>query len=103
VTLCGYAGLLLAPTSAPALWALLMGVGQGASFPLALTMIVLRSGSAQLTPGLSTHVQCVGYLLAAAGPFAIGALHDATGSWTAPLVVMGAMLRPPAVSGVFAR
>jgi CP family cyanate transporter-like MFS transporter len=99
VTLCGYAGLLLAPTGAPALWALLMGLGQGASFPLALTMIVLRSGSAQLTPGLSTHVQCVGYLLAAAGPFAIGALHDATGSWTAPLIVMVALLGPQAVSG----
>ena len=99
VTLCGYGGLLLAPAGAPVLWALLIGLGQGACFPLALTMIVLRSGSAQLTPGLSTHVQCVGYLLAAAGPFAIGALHDATGSWTASLIVLVVLLAGQAVSG----
>ena len=100
VTLCGYGGLLLAPTSAPVLWALLIGLGQGACFPLALTMIVLRSGSAQQTAGLSTHVQCVGYLLAAAGPLTIGALHDATGSWTAPLIVLIVVLIPQAVTGV---
>jgi len=100
VTLVGYAGLLLAPAGAPELWAVLIGFGQGASFPLALTMIVLRSGSAQLTSALSTHVQGGGYLLAAAGPFLFGALHDATGSWTASIVVLMAALVPQALTGV---
>ena len=100
VTLFGYGGLLLAPASAPVLWAVLIGLGQGASFPLALTMIVLRSGSAQLTAGLSTHVQCVGYLLSAAGPLTIGALHDATGSWTASLIVLIVVLAPQAATGI---
>ena len=100
VTLFGYSGLLLAPASAPVLWAVLIGFGQGACFPLALTMIVLRSGSAQLTAGLSTHVQCVGYLLAAAGPLTIGALHDATGSWTASLIVLIVVLAPQAATGI---
>jgi MFS transporter, CP family, cyanate transporter len=99
ITLVGYGGLLLAPSSAPALWALLIGLGQGACFPLALTMIVLRSGSARITAGLSTHVQCVGYLLAAAGPFVIGALHDASGSWTVSLLVLIAILVPQALCG----
>jgi CP family cyanate transporter-like MFS transporter len=99
ITLCGYAGLLLAPASAPALWAVLTGLGQGASFPLALTMIVLRSGSPQLTAALSTHVQCIGYLLAAAGPLAIGALHDASGAWTLPLIVLIVILMAQAVTG----
>ena len=99
ITLLGYFGLLLAPAGAPALWAILIGFGQGACFPLALTMIVLRSGSARLTAGLSTHVQCVGYLLAAAGPFVIGALHDATGSWSVSLIVLIAILVPLALSG----
>jgi CP family cyanate transporter-like MFS transporter len=99
ITLFGYGGLLLAPASAPVLWALLIGLGQGACFPLALTMIVLRSGSAHLTAGLSTHVQCVGYLLSAAGPLTIGALHDATGSWTASLVVLIVVLAPQAATG----
>ena len=100
ITLLGYGGLLLAPASAPVLWALLIGLGQGACFPLALTMIVLRSGSAHLTAGLSTHVQCVGYLLAAAGPLTIGALHDATGSWTASLIVLIVVLAPQAATGI---
>ena len=30
----------------------------------------------------------MGYLLAAVGPFAVGALHEATGSWTVPLVLL---------------
>ena len=100
VTALGYAGLLLAPASAPVLWALVLGIGQGACFPLALTMIVLRSGSAHLTAGLSTHVQSVGYLLAAAGPLTIGALHDATGSWTLSLIVLIFVLVPQAATGV---
>jgi len=100
VTLLGYGGLLLAPASAPELWAILIGFGQGASFPLALTMIVLRSGSAQLTSGVSTHVQGGGYLLAAAGPFLFGALHDATGSWTASIVLLMVALVPQALTGV---
>jgi CP family cyanate transporter-like MFS transporter len=100
VTLVGYGGLLLAPARAPELWAIVIGFGQGASFPLALTMIVLRSGSAQLTSALSTHVQGGGYLLAAAGPFLFGALHDATGSWTAPIVVLMVALVPQALTGV---
>ncbi|MGD0385167.1 MAG: MFS transporter [Solirubrobacteraceae bacterium] len=99
ITLVGYGGLLLAPAGVPALWAVLIGFGQGACFPLALTMIVLRSGSARLTAGLSTHVQCGGYLLAAAGPLVIGALHDASGSWTVSLIVLMAILVPQALCG----
>jgi CP family cyanate transporter-like MFS transporter len=100
VAALGFAGLLVAPATAPVLWSLLIGVGQGALFPLALTMIVLRSGVAHLTASLSTHVQCIGYLLAAVGPFAVGVLHDATGSWTAPVAVLLVLLAPQGVTGM---
>jgi CP family cyanate transporter-like MFS transporter len=90
----GMAGLLAAPAAAPVLWVVLIGLGQGALFPVALTLIVLRSGAAHVTASLSTHVQSIGYLLAASGPFAIGALHDATGSWTVPVAVLLAVLAP---------
>jgi len=96
----GYVGLLTAPASAPVAWALLIGVGQGACFPLALTMIVLRGGTTHVTAALSTHVQSVGYLISAIGPLASGALHDATGSWTATLVVLIALLVPQALTGL---
>lgn len=99
VTALGYVGLLVAPAGAPELWALLIGLGQGACFPLALTMIVLRSGTIDLTASLSTHVQSIGYLLAAAGPLAMGALHDATGSWTASIIVLIVLIAAQALTG----
>jgi MFS transporter, CP family, cyanate transporter len=65
----------------------------------ALTMIVLRSGTIDLTASLSTHVQSIGYLLAAAGPLAMGALHDATGSWTASILVLIVLIAAQALTG----
>src|SRR5690606_15313982 len=43
---------------------------------------------------LSGMAQTAGYLLAAAGPFLIGALHEASGSWSAPLLVLLIWLVP---------
>ncbi|PZS03876.1 MAG: MFS transporter [Pseudonocardiales bacterium] len=82
-----YAGLLLAPSGAPYLWALLLGLGGGA-FPLCLTLLGLRARTTASTNALSGFVQSVGYVVAAPGPFLVGALHDATGSWTPPLAVL---------------
>jgi CP family cyanate transporter-like MFS transporter len=96
----GWLGLLLAPTSVPYLWVVLLGIGQNAAFPLALTMIVLRGGTVASTAGLSTMVQTVGYLMAAAGPLVIGAVHDVSGSWTPALIVLLALLIPQTVMGL---
>ncbi|MEU8524892.1 MFS transporter [Streptomyces sp. NPDC048629] len=87
----GYAGLLVAPVQGAWLWAAVLGVGQGGAVGLALTLIVLRSGDAATASRLSGMAQTVGYLLAAGGPLAAGAVHQATGSWTVPiLLVLGA-------------
>lgn len=67
-----YVGLLVAPAAAPAVWAVLLGTGFGA-FPLALTLIGLRTTTPEGTSQLSTMTQGRGFLLAAAGPIAIGA------------------------------
>lgn len=98
----GWLGVILAPTAAPYLWVLLLGFGQQASFPLALTMIVLRGGALTSTAGLSTLVQSVGYLIAAVAPLAIGALHDLTGSWTPALIVVLGLLGPQLLFGMAA-
>jgi CP family cyanate transporter-like MFS transporter len=95
-------GVLIAPMSAPYLWAVLLGVGQNATFPLALTLIVLRGGTVASTAALSTLVQTVGYLIAAVAPLGIGALHDLSGSWTAPLIVLIALNLPQALVGLAA-
>jgi CP family cyanate transporter-like MFS transporter len=98
----GWLGILLAPTAAPYLWVVLLGVGQNASFPLALTLIVLRGGTVASTSGLSTLVQTVGYLIAAVAPLAIGAVHDVSGSWTPALIVLLALMVPQLVLGLAA-
>ena len=66
------------------MWAVVIGVG-ACTFPLILTMIGLRSRTPSGTAALSGFTQSAGYLLAAVGPFAVGALYDATGGWTVPL------------------
>lgn len=96
----GWLGVILAPTTAPFVWVVLLGLGQNALFPLALTLIVLRGGTLTSTAGLSTMVQTVGYLLAALAPLAVGAIHDATGSWTPALIVLLALLGPQLVMGL---
>lgn len=84
----GYAGLMVAPVQGAWLWAALLGVGQGGAVGLALTLIVLRTGDAVTASRLSGMAQTVGYLLAAAGPLAAGAVHQATGSWTVPIALV---------------
>jgi MFS transporter, CP family, cyanate transporter len=98
----GLAGILVAPMSAPYLWAVLLGLGQNSTFPLALMLIVLRGGSIATTEGLSTMSQSVGYVLAAIFPLAVGALHGAAGSWTPPLILLLALLAPQLAFGVAA-
>ncbi|MCI2416072.1 MFS transporter [Saccharopolyspora sp. K220] len=85
--LAGYAGLLFAPAAAPWLWVVLLASLHGA-FPLAVTLISLRAREASTATQLSGFVQSGGYVLAALGPLAIGALNDLTGGWTAPLLLL---------------
>lgn len=65
-------------------------------------MIVLRGGTVTSTAGLSTLVQTGGYLLAAFAPLAIGAVHDATGSWTTPVIMLLALLAPQTLTRILA-
>jgi CP family cyanate transporter-like MFS transporter len=96
----GWLGVILAPTSVPYLWVVVLGIGQNALFPLAMTLIVLRGGPVASTSALSTMVQTVGYLMAAGGPLAIGAVHDISGSWTPALLVLLGLLVPQTVIGL---
>jgi CP family cyanate transporter-like MFS transporter len=98
----GWLGILLAPMAAPVLWAILLGLGQNAVFPLALMLFVLRAGSVRVTEGLSTLAQSVGYLLAAAAPVAVGALHGLAHSWTPSVLLLLALLGPQFVLGLAA-
>lgn len=87
----GYLGLLLVPTAAPVVWVASAGLGP-LLFPLALVLINLRSTTPRSTVALSGFVQTVGYILGSVGPFVVGLLHDATGTWTVPLVFLLAVV-----------
>ncbi|HEX3617139.1 MAG TPA: MFS transporter [Solirubrobacteraceae bacterium] len=98
----GYTGLLVAPGSAIIVWCVVFGYGQGALLALALGYIVARSPDSQHAARLSTMAQSVGYLIASAAPFAMGALHGATGSWTLPVVMLLVSLVPMLLTGLVA-
>ncbi len=74
VTASGLWLLLQAPTTLRWPGALLLGLGQGANFSLALTLIVLRSGTSRLAGKLSGLAQGGGYTLAALGPLGVGVM-----------------------------
>jgi CP family cyanate transporter-like MFS transporter len=97
----GYVGLMVAPHAGAWVWAVVIGIGL-CTFPLILTMIGLRARTAIGTAALSGFTQSVGYLIAVIGPFGIGALYDATGSWTAPLALLLALSVPQLVVGLMA-
>ncbi|WP_371798308.1 hypothetical protein OG963_02990 [Streptomyces sp. NBC_01707] len=93
-------GLLVAHASAAHLCVLLLGFGQSGAFSLALLFIVLRAPDGRHAAQLSGMAQCYGYLLAAVGPLALGAAHQATGSWTLPLVLLLVLLVPQTAAGL---
>ena len=96
----GYLGLAFAPHGPAALvWALFVGAGMS-TFPLILTLIGLRARTAGGTAALSGFTQSAGYLLAIVGPFGVGVLHDLSGGWTLPLVVLTLINVPQLVVGL---
>jgi CP family cyanate transporter-like MFS transporter len=101
-TAIAIAGLIVAPSAAPLLWALLYGIGTGAAFPLSMTLVLQRSRDVAQTGRLSASAQSIGYLVAATGPLAVGLLHEATGGWTAGLVLLLVVVLAQAAVGVAA-
>ncbi len=100
VSLCYFAGVggFLAMPEAAVLWMVLLGLAQGAGLGLGLTFIVLRSPDAAHATKLSGMAQSWGYLFAAAGPLALGVLHDVTSAWIVPLLLLFVMLVPQAIT-----
>src|SRR5690606_13486647 len=86
LTAVGYLAVLLAPTTVPWLWMLVLGIGQGASFALALLIIALRPANPETVTALSAVAQSVGYVIAALGPLLFGYLGQVSGGWTVPLL-----------------
>ena len=98
----GLAGLLYLPLGGAVGWALILGAGQNAALALAIFFTAARAPHAAAAASLSSLAQAVGYLLASAGPLEVGLLHSATGSWTAPVMVLFALSAVMLVAGLLA-
>jgi CP family cyanate transporter-like MFS transporter len=97
----GLIGLVFKPGEAP-LWTVLFGGGTGATMILALSFLSLRATTSHGAAVLSGMAQCVGYALAAAGPPLIGALREALGDWTVPLLLCSGLCLLVSILGMFA-
>jgi MFS transporter, CP family, cyanate transporter len=91
--LAGYSLLLVDAHALAVPAALLVGVGC-CVFPVALTLIGLRTRTPDGTAALSGFAQSLGYLIAAIGPFVVGTVYDATGRWTVPLWLLLVLVLP---------
>lgn len=99
--LIGYAGLYLAPAGGAWAWAVLLGISN-CSFPLALTMIGMRSRSGAGVVRLSAFAQSVGYLISIPGPLLIGVLYQHSGGWELPIALMAGLMVPQMAVGILA-
>ncbi|MFI9582899.1 CynX/NimT family MFS transporter [Streptomyces sp. NPDC052236] len=99
--LTGYAGLLLAPAAGAWVWAVLLGISN-CSFPLALTMIGMRSRTGAGVVRLSAFAQSTGYLISIPGPLLVGVVYQHSGGWELPIGLMAGLLLPQIAMGVLA-
>ncbi|RLP77543.1 MFS transporter [Mycetocola tolaasinivorans] len=95
----GIIGVLFNPSLA-VLWAALLGAAGGASIVIVLSMFGLRTSHHGQAAALSGMAQSIGYLFAAFGPIVIGLIHDATGNWQVPLLVLLGVVVAQAIFGM---
>lgn len=91
-----YLGFVVAPDLA-LLWSATVGLSQGIGITLALSFFALRARDAREAAALSGMGQSLGYLFAALGPPLLGVLHDTTGGWTSPLLVLAGIIGAQAI------
>jgi CP family cyanate transporter-like MFS transporter len=87
VTLVAVLGFTLAGDLG-VVWAVALGLGSGALFPLALTLPVDLSDDATEVGATAALMLMAGYALSALGPVAIGLARDLTGDFTAGLWIL---------------
>lgn len=91
--LAGTLGLLYGSLGIIILWIIILGIGGGFAFGLAMMFFGLRTENANQAAELSGMAQSVGYLLAAIGPTLFGYLHNITQRLDAPIMASGRSIR----------
>ncbi len=95
-----YVGLIVAPHDLALLWAVVVG-DRHLHVPDDPDPDRAALPDPAGTAALSGFTQSAGYLLAAVGPFAVGVIHDATGGWGWPLVLLLSLVVPLMLLGAY--
>jgi len=80
-TISGILGCIVGPLPQIWLWVVILGLGQGATFSMALTLLAIRAGDPEMSARLSGMAQGVGYTMAAFGPLVLGVLNEWFDDW----------------------
>jgi len=91
LTTLGFCAMGIVPLAtpwAPLAWVVVLGLGIGGLFALALTLPLDYSADADEAGRLTAMTFFVGYVVAGLGPVAVGALRDATGGYAVPFVAL---------------
>lgn len=97
----GTCGLLLWPEHSLA-WLVLAGLGAGIAMVTSLSLFAFRTRNHEQAARLSGMAQVIGYAGAAMGPLLFGTLHDLSGDWTRPMLLLIAASGVVVVTGVLA-
>jgi CP family cyanate transporter-like MFS transporter len=100
VMLAGLLGIVLLPGGGW-VWSALLGLGTGALFPLLLTLPLDVADRPAEVGAIGGLMLGAGYLGAAVSPFYLGAVRDATGSFTAGLATLAGGVAVMLVISVF--
>lgn len=82
------------------LWSALLGIGLGSSFPLALTLVLLRTDNQETARDLTSFMQGIGYFISAIGPVVLGMVRDSTNSWSMAFIALGVALVIQLIAGI---
>ena len=94
----GFFAVALAPTAAPMLWAIVLGLSLSGLFTMGLALISMLSHDGRAAARLTAMVFAVMYLVAAIGPVSSGALLQFTGSWTGLYLALAVISLVPLVA-----
>lgn len=88
VATIGCVGVYAWPELAPWVWAVVLGLGQGASFALGLVLLVRYAASPAASSRLTGMAFLVSYGIASLGPVTMGLVRDVSGSLTQVWLVL---------------
>lgn len=98
-TSAGWLGTVVAPFAAPALWAVLIGIGLGA-FAWSTSAVGGHTRTSEGAGALSSFGQGVGFAMAGIGPLGAVLLHHTTGGRALPGIVLVLMAVLLTVAGI---